>query len=117
MKALRRLKITKWHVLCVFMILATCLVCRSVSAQESAAKTKIFLVGEMKRPAPQQSPVLETAQRMRPTVRASASLPFYINALQYISEKQGKIPVVSGMDGKFQLEFGLFGYLGLKYSF
>jgi hypothetical protein len=109
----------KWHLLFVLMVLSTCLVCQHASAQDNAARTKIFLDVDMK-----QSPVRqphhgpEATQHMRSTtVSPPVLLPFHINALQYISEKQGKIPVISGMDGKLQLEFGLFGYLGVKFNF
>jgi hypothetical protein len=39
------------------------------------------------------------------------------NVWTYILENQGKVPLVSGMNGKVQLELGLYGYLGLKYQF
>ena len=37
--------------------------------------------------------------------------------MTYLLENKGKIPLFSGMNGKVQVELGLFGYLGLKYQF
>jgi hypothetical protein len=37
--------------------------------------------------------------------------------MTYLLENKGKIPLLSGMNGKLQLELGLFGYIGLKYQF
>jgi hypothetical protein len=37
--------------------------------------------------------------------------------MTYLLENRGKIPLLSGMDGKVQLELGLFGYIGLRYKF
>ena len=117
MKARWQLKVNTWYVLCVLMMLSTCFVCRLAAAQDNAIKTKIFLGSEMTQSLLQPSQAPETAQPLRPTLILLAPLPFHINVLQYISEKQGRIPVISGMNGKLQLEFGLFGYLGLKYRF
>ena len=39
------------------------------------------------------------------------------DVLQSLLENRGRIPLFSGMNGKVQLELGLFGYLGLKYQF
>ena len=37
--------------------------------------------------------------------------------MTYLLENQGKISLFSGMNGKVQVELGLFGYLGFKYQF
>jgi hypothetical protein len=52
MNVLWRLKMDRWHLLFVLMVLSTCLVCQHASAQDNAARTKIFLDVDMK-----QSPV------------------------------------------------------------
>jgi hypothetical protein len=35
----------------------------------------------------------------------------------YLLENRGKISLFSGMNGKVQVELGLFGYIGFKYQF
>lgn len=118
MNALWRLKIDQWHMICVLIVLSTCFVCRDAPAQDNVTRAKIFLDGEMKHAPAQQTYAPEVAQPPHLiTSSRLAPLPFYVNAFQYLIEKRGKIPVISGMDGKLQLEFGLFGYLGVKYSF
>jgi hypothetical protein len=37
--------------------------------------------------------------------------------MTYLLENKGKIPLFSGMNGRVQVELGLFGYLGFKYQF
>ena len=117
MNALWRLQMGQRHASCVLIVLATCVVCRLAAAQDNTAKAGIFLAGEMQ-PAPaQQTDTSGAVQLTHPIPSRPPPLPFYVNALQYLTEKRGKVPVVSGLDGKLQLELGLFGYLGVKYSF
>lgn len=117
MNALWRLKLDKWHVLVGLIIWSTCLVCHHASAQDPTAKAQIFLDIKRRPSLARQPQVHRLEQSLRPAVSPPIPLPFHLNVLQYIGDRQGKVPVCSGMDGKLQLEFGLFGYLGVKYLF
>ena len=39
------------------------------------------------------------------------------NLFTYLGETRGKVPLYSAIDGKLQLEMGVFGYLGVKWQF
>lgn len=86
-------------------------------AQEAASKVRIPLgtksVSErVLRESPEQvkkSPDAELKER-------ELSIEIY-NMFTYLGETRGKVPLYSTMDGKLQLEIGVFGYLGIKWQF
>lgn len=117
MNALWRLNLDRWRVWFGLIIGLTCLACQHAAAQDPTVKAKIFLNVKGRPALAHQPQVPRLEPGLRPSVSPPAPLPLHLNVLQYLGEKQGRVPVYSGMDGKLQLEFGLFGYLGIKYLF
>lgn len=99
-------------VCCLLGVVATLLLAQSSVAQDDLSKMKIFL-------DPIASPhgkkdVGKGVELFLKKEAASARQP---DLLDYLSEKQGRIPVYSGMQGSVQLEVGIAGYFGIKYRF
>ena len=102
----------------IVLVMTGMLFCIDVFAQESPAKGRISKEREAASVRSlEKQPKKE--DRAEPSVK-SDGLSIEIqtqDVMQYLLENRGKISLFSGMNGKVQLELGLFGYLGLKYQF
>jgi hypothetical protein len=93
------------------------MVCHDIFAQERLARANIFLVGKAEQPPAQQQHTSKAKPSLDWTLKPYTSIPNSITILQYLTEKRGRIPLYTGLDGKVKLELGLTGYLGIKCLF
>ena len=102
-------------ILSMFAITSTC--CHADAQDKLFALNLFFEVKDVERTSP---PSQETDKRNHDIALSLKATPHVLqqpDMMQYLTERQGKIPVYSGLDGKVQLEVGLAGYLGLKCRF
>jgi hypothetical protein len=104
------------RVVLLVLVIAVMLVYVETFAQDSAAKGKVA-----KEPGSASTRALEKPTKKDSGTRSSPKHDGFSlqteDVWTYLLENRGKVPLVSGMNGKVQVELGLFGYLGLKYQF
>jgi hypothetical protein len=57
------------------------------------------------------------SRRLVSTLREHHLSVQIFDAIEYLQEKHGKVPLYSILENKISLELGLFGYLGIKWRF
>ncbi len=118
MGALWRLNISKREsFLLVLTVLSTLFVCHNAFAQNHPSKIRIFLDDEKKQHQPLPYNIEKVARQIEFALKENVYISYRSTIYQYLIERQGRIPVYSGMSGKMQLEFGLSGYIGIKCRF
>ena len=92
--------------------------CIAAVAQESPAKGKMSKEREfasiraLEKPPKKADRVESSLQRNGVSIEIQTE-----DIMQPLVENRSKVTLFSGMNGKIQVELGLFGYLGLKYKF
>ena len=91
--------------------------CVAAVAQERPAKGKMSKEQELASVRALEKPA-KKENRAEPPLQHGVSIQIQTeDIMKYLLENRGKVTLYSGMHGKFQVELGLFGYLGLKYQF
>lgn len=104
------------RVVLLVLVVTAMLVYVDAFAQDSPAKGKVSKergaadVRSLEKPAKKESSAESAPKSDGISLQTG-------NVWTYLLENQGKVPLLSGMNGKVQLELGLFGYLGLKCQF
>ena len=92
--------------------------CVAAVAQERPAKGKMSKEQELTSVRALEKPTKKENRAEPPLQRNGVSIQIQTeDIMKYLLENRGKVTLYSSMHGKFQVELGLFGYLGLKYQF
>jgi hypothetical protein len=87
------------------------------SAQEATAKERIPLgTKNVSEKALREQPDKGKKSLNETLKEHEISIQVY-NFFTSLGETRGKVPVYSTMEGKLQVEIGVFGYLGIKWQF
>jgi hypothetical protein len=91
--------------------------CVAAVAQERPAKGKMSKEQEVTSVRALEKPANKENRAESPLQHGVSIQVQTEDIMKYLLENRGKVTLYSGMHGKFRVESGLFGYLGLKYQF